>query len=321
MKKTDYSKSAGEAGIPISDFRIPHSEHSDVPSSALAWAGWSLPIPEAWQPLKVEGGWQKGSMMIGTEETPVALIKWLRPQEKRFDAERWMQQRFKDLGALPDDNTPTAAGFVPAQWVVALQNKEGVGKTIWYGYAPDADLLMECVSTSAVDAAQRDLFFNTLLPCLAATPVTEPVPWSLFSAAFTSPPGYTLTNQRIALGDVALELHNDNGHRLILRQVFPAALAMQRRGLEQWLDSPPFMERRHLRRPEQAHADTASLRQRGWKRLPAPMGWLKPRYCTRMAQISNDRLYLGETQSKTALEAGICTEAIAAMTTNTHVTA
>ncbi len=307
-----------------SAFGIRHSNirHSDIPHSnhsTIAWCGWSIPVPEEWRPLKIEGGWSRGSMMLGTEGAPIVLIKWWRPEEKRFDAERWMTRRFKALGVLPDDDAPCPAGFTPTGWIANLQRKEGVGKTVWYGYAPDAGVLIECISTSEVDRPLRDRFFGSLLPELAASPATAPVTWSLFSTTFTSPPGYTLTRHRIALGDIALELCHENGQRLILRQVFPATLATQRRKMEQWLDSPPFMERRHLR-PERTHRDGTSLQQHGWKRLPSPMGWLTPRYCTRMAHIANDRLYLAESQSRTPDDAVICTEAVDAMTQNPGTT-
>jgi hypothetical protein len=313
MKKERDNRIVGEADTPHSALRIPHS--------SVAWCGWALPVPEEWRPLKIEGSWAKGSLMLGTEGEPVVLVKWWRPEEKRFDAEQWMARRCKALGALPDEHAPTPVGFCPALWVVNLQRREGEGKTVWYGYAPEAGLLIECISTSEVDQALRDRFFGDLLPRLTATPLTEPVTWSLFSTAFTSPPGYTLTGHRIALGDIALELHDADGRRLILRQVFPAKLAMQRRQMEQWLDSPPFMERRKLRRPERADRDDTSLHQRGWKRLPSPMGWFKPRYCTRMARVANDRLYLAESQSQHAVETNLCAEAIGTMTTSPGMTA
>jgi hypothetical protein len=126
---------------------------------------------------------------------------------------------------------------------------------------------------------------------------SEPLTWRLFSAEFTSPPGYTLVSHRIALGDIALELRHGDGRRLVLRQVFPAGLATQRRSLERWLDDSAFAERRRLR-PESTSRGTQDVSQHGWKRFPAPMGWLKPRYCARRACVHEDRIYIAETQSR-----------------------
>ena len=97
-------------------------------------------MPENWRPLKIEGGWAKGSMMLGTEGEPIVLIKWWRPKDKQFDMEQWLTRRFKELGALADGAPPTPSGFSVTEWVVNLQRKEGVGKSIWYGYAPQAGL-------------------------------------------------------------------------------------------------------------------------------------------------------------------------------------
>lgn len=290
----------------------PRKSVEDNHRQTVAWCGWGVPAPDDWQPLKIEGGWVKGSMMLGTDGAPVVMIKWWRPDGKRFDAARWMNRRFKALGALPDANAPSPHDFRPVQWIVNMQYKKDVGKTIWCGYAPDSGLVVECISTSAVDDSRRESFFKSQLPRLTATPRANPVDWAIFSTSFTTPPGYRLTEYRLVLGDIALELRNDTGHRAILRQVFPAGLALQRRGLDQWLDTPPFMERRRLR-VDQSGESNAELYQQGWKRLPAPLGRLKPRYCTRIARIANDRLYIAETQAGTVMLPDMAKESMLSM--------
>ena len=253
-------------------------------------------MPADWQPIKIEGGWEKGSMMIGLETEPVVLVKWWRPGSARFNPQAWLDRRFKDLHALPDPDAPHPDSFDIVGWLRRLERKDGAAKTVWYGHAPRAGLVMECISTSDVRQALRDRFFETLLPRLRAAAIDQPVQWSIFSAAFTSPPGYRLVKRHLVLGDIALDLRNADGHRLILRQVFPASLATRRRRLHGWLAESPFLDRRELRKPS-SHVDDTRVCEQGWKRLPWPMGWLKPLYCDRLARVADDRIFIAEIQT------------------------
>ena len=164
---TDISQKVSISSVPIphsalripssehSPFRIPHSDHSAlrIPHSAfeIAWCGWSLPVPESWQPLKIQGTWDKGQMMIGCGSDPVVLIKWWRPREKTRDAEAWLARRFKALHALPDDEAPHPDDFDAVGWIRHLENKDGSAKTVWYGHAERAGLVLECTTTSDLE--------------------------------------------------------------------------------------------------------------------------------------------------------------------------
>jgi hypothetical protein len=101
-------------------------------------------------------------------------------------------------------------------------------------------------------------------------------------------------------GDIALRLENDS-ESLLLRTVYPAGLALSRRKLPKWLDASPFLERRKNRNTEtqEWRSDAPKLKgvlRTGWKRLPFPLGWLKPRYCTAVVAVDKelDRLVLAE---------------------------
>jgi hypothetical protein len=276
---TDISQKVSVSSVPI-----PHSAFE------IAWCGWSLPVPESWQPLKIQGTWDKGQMMIGCGSDPVVLIKWWRPREKTRDAEAWLARRFKALHALPDDEAPHPDDFDAVGWIRHLENKDGSAKTVWYGHAARAGLVLECITTSDVKPALQAYVIETGLSQLRAAPADGPLPWSVFSTRFLAPPGYSLAAHRLALGDISLDLRADGGRRLVLRQVFPAGLALQRRPLESWMAASPFTDRRRLSKPESGPAMAGGgLRQCGWQRLPSPLGWLNPRYCDRVAMVDADR--------------------------------
>jgi hypothetical protein len=158
--------------------------------------------------------------------------------------------------------------------------------------------MMECITTSLVERNERGLIFNRVIPSMRVSRIDEDVQWSLFSARFMSPAGFRLFRRHLYLGDIGLELRNDAGCRLLLRQVYPAKLALKRRGLSGWINTPLFKERRFLRRPETKEINGGMV-QYGWKRMPVPVGWLRPLYSYAVGIVdqSRDRLLLAEMQS------------------------
>ena len=313
MREQKTMQSTGNTAV--ADGHVPRSAFQ-VPRSTLAWCGWELPVPEDWSAMKITGGWMKGSMMIGRESEPIVLIKWWRPEHAHFNAKVWLDRRFGDLGVLADAEPALPAGFAEAGWVTHLENRDGSSKTVWYGYAPSANLVVEFISTSIVAQSLRDTVFSELLPTLRVSGADESVEWSLFSTRFVTPPGYRLNAHHLTLGDIALDLRKGKHTRLLVRQVFPAGLALERRPIDSWFAASPFMERRRMSRQATRLACPGhGVRQRGWKRLPAPLGWLKPRYCDRIATVDGgrDRLCIAELQEPKEFEAGLIEKTMGAM--------
>ncbi|MDP6490594.1 MAG: PqqD family peptide modification chaperone [Kiritimatiellia bacterium] len=267
----------------------------------IAWCGWSLPLPDHWRPLKIEGGHAKGSMMIGDGRQPILLVRWMRTHnQRRFDVQRWLAARFRKQGLTPDDKTPQPVAIDHAAWAHDTADSEGGRKTTWYGYAAQSRLLIEIVTTDLTEPAVRDEIFSACLPCLVVTADDEPCTWNLYGISFISPPGYVLRRSHLFSGDIALELARGKRDTLLLRQVYPAGLAVARRTLDRWLQTPPFTERRFWNKHVFANRapDPGSCSCRGWKRLRSPMGCCSPRFSTAMATIdeAQDRLLIAEHQ-------------------------
>jgi hypothetical protein len=269
--------------------------------TTIAWCGWSLPLPEDWRPLKIEGGHAKGSMMIGDGRQPILLVRWMRTHNQpRFDMQRWLAARFRKQGLTPDGNAPRPVAIDHAAWARDTADSKGGRKTTWYGYAAQSRLLMEIVTTDLTEAAVRDEIFSACLPRLVVTADDESCTWNLYGISFISPPGYVLRRSHLFSGDIALELARGKRDTLLLRQVYPAGLAVERRKLDRWLQTPPFTERRFWNKQvftKQA-PNPGSRTCRGWKRLRAPMGWCAPRFSTAIATIdeAHDRLLIAEHQ-------------------------
>ena len=271
--------------------------------TTIAWCGWSLPLPEHWRPLKIEGGYAKGSMMIGDGQRPILLVRWMRThKQRRFDMQRWLDGRFRKQRVTPDDGAPQPAAIDHSAWACDTADPTGGHKTTWYGYAAKSQMLMEIVTTDLTETAVRDEIFRDRLPRLVVAGDDEPCAWSLYGISFVSPPGYVLKRQHLFSGDIAIELARGRKDTLLLRQVYPAGLALERRTLDRWLQAPPFTERRFWSKHTLANAVVSkegTRTFRGWKRLRSPMGWYTARFSTAVAAIDKeqDRLMIAEHQT------------------------
>jgi len=193
----------------------------------------------------------------------------------------------------------------------------------WYGFSASAGLGLELVASGQIDTRQRKALDEIVLPSLGATPAEAPSRWSVFEASFLSPAGFTLERAQLHVGDIALCLRARGGRRLLLRQVYPADLALSRRGLEAWLDHPPFREQRRFRRlgepqPWQATSFGRTLEgvlRRGKKSLPAPLGPLGRRRSVAAVACDADleRLLLAEYDDPKDADAGVLAEEIGHM--------
>jgi hypothetical protein len=234
------------------------------------------------------------------------MVRWWRPGlcgEKKFEIDDWIATRFKKLHALPQPNPPHSAGVDVAAWVKDLQKKEGLSRTIWYGYSRTSDVVVELLMTSLTPQEIRKQVIDDILPTLRIVTPDQPMPWSLFSVSFLSPPGFALEEHHLYSGDVALRFLKDN-QALVLRMVYPASLALTRRQLANWFTEPPFLERRRKGRFESrdwsaSRSALTGIQRTGIKRFPIPLGWFRPRYSTEVAAVDqeHDRLLIADHQT------------------------
>jgi len=276
---------------------------SDNRHSVIAWAGWSMAVPSDWVPLKIEGTHRKGLMMIGNSDQPIVLVQWEWPQDRKFDGSSWLKQRFKTLGAVPERDAPRPRGFTNTAWLKDMQVREGRNKALWCGYAKDPGIAVEVVAVRFDGESTQHDVFDAAVRAMSVDRAEKGCKWCVYDISFTSPPGFTLKRKHLFSGDIAFQFKNDNRETLLLRQVYPAALAVKRRTLERWLEVTPFTERHHLPRDARKYDWNCSKRinARGikineWKRLPSPLGWLKPNYSMAVAAVDEalDRLLIAE---------------------------
>lgn len=273
------------------------------PQQVIAWCGWRMDLPGSWYPLRIQGAFSKGAMMIGDGEKPVLLVQWKRVPSRGFDATHWMRTRLKKQRVHASPQAPVPEGFDESAWMCGLELREGQVKSVWYGYCKAAGLLLELVTTNLGEGADPLGLLQQALAGLRPSGLEEPCRWSLFGTRFVSPPGFVLERYRLCSGDIALLLRSGKQEQILLRQVYPAGLALSRRVLPGWMETPPFIERRRQSAVPPASVSAQGMQgllRSGWRRLPAPLGWCNPRFSIALAVVDSvqDRLRLVDHQHR-----------------------
>lgn len=305
---------------------LANDHHLDVDQtlSPLAWAGWQLQMPSEWRPLKMHGTAEKGWMMVGDAVCAMFSIHWEKPDARTArSGHEWVDQRFERLGLQPDLYPPAAAHFTACGWSCGVQTEEDKQTAYWYGYSQPAELVLGVKVNGVLPESVLELIIEQVLPSLRAPALSEGTTWSMHEVSFVSPPGFQLAQRHLYMGDVALELHRGRGETLMLRQVYPAELALKRRPFERWLASYPFKEHRKLRKsstmveswkPAKPEG-LVGLKREGRKRLGFPLGSVAPRWTHALAVHDQelDRLLIAERVVSSETDASVCETAITNM--------
>ena len=275
----------------------------------LAWCGWEMRIPAEWRPLDIKGEWERGHMMVGDAEQAIFQVKWWRPKGKRFDAQVWLAARVKKWSVEAVSKGPRPQSFSLSAFLGDVPSKGGGSRAIWYGYSSVANLVLEIAVNKAAGGKAEKTTLKKVLPSLRAVRRDSATRWAIYDVGFVAPRGYTIRDWKLYSGDITLRFENrEKKSRLILRQVYPAGTALERRELNRWLRRFPFKEHRRYR-PE-APNDAWSVefgprrwkgvKRRGRKQLAFPLNWVGRRRSVAggVTDPELDRLLLAECDSK-----------------------
>lgn len=279
-------------------------ERTSPNDNLLAWQGLEIPLQDEWRPLRIEGNHSKGSITIGDIDGPIFQLRWIRPP-KGADTSGWIKaRRLSVAGGQESRGAPRPESFDHVSWIKNLAVREQSKKTVWWGRSERCNVLVEILLTNLRRPELNSLFVKTALPHLRVVPSTENCRWQIYSARFLIPAGYRLTRKRLAAGDIALEFVRAGGERLLVRQVYPARLALERRSLPGWLRDRVFKERRRFRQETEDRHEGRHIKWTGWKRLPFPLGWIMPRRCDSLIRQNDDldRLMIVECEWKDGAE-------------------
>lgn len=246
-----------------------------------------MKVPLDWRPLKIEDKHKEGLMLVGDSSRAIAQIKWWRPNPQSFEPDLWVKERIKET--IPSKSSavkgPAPDGFEPTVWLPDVKYTPDVRKSIWLGYARDANLTIEIIFDATLGKSVTKLYSSMILTSLEISGLDESTRWSVFDVSFESPPGFALIDKRLKVGDMMLRLRNAK-RTLILRQVYPAKLALSRRPIERWLKDTFTKEHRRFY-PSEPHVEWAlklpaktlvGRKRHGKKQLAFPLGFCAPRF-------------------------------------------
>lgn len=274
----------------------------------LAWCGWRMRVPESWRPLQIEGAWEKGMMMVGTTGEALFQIKWWRPNARNFSPQEWLDRRLQRMAAIPSTESPRPKGFGVHAYLPEAPSKGGGSRSIWYGYCACANLVLEVAVNRAVAKRTQSEMRRKVLPGVSATPLDGETLWAIFDVSFVSPRGFTIKDWNLYSGDITLRFCARDKSTLVVRQVYPADVALERRKMERWLVKFPFKEHRRYRRTAGEKPWSASSRKGRWsgrkrtgrKLLAFPLRFVSARYSVAVAARDTEmnRLLLAEYDSR-----------------------
>jgi hypothetical protein len=263
-------------------------ERTSSDDNHLAWQGLEIPMRDDWRPLRIEGEHRKGSITIGDMDGPVFQLRWIRPP-RDSDSSGWIKaRRLSVAGGQESRGAPRPESFESSSWIKNLAIREESKKTVWWGRSERSNVLVEILLTSLSGSGVNQCFLKSALPNLRVASPTEDNLWQIYSARFVIPAGYRLVRKRLAAGDIALEFVRGWGEKLLVRQVYPAGLALERRSLQGWLRDRVFKEHRRFRQETEDRHDGQHVKWSGWKRLPFPLGWISPRRCDVLIRQEQD---------------------------------
>lgn len=282
---------------------------SEPGTQRLAWQGWQLTVPESWNPVRLEGDFDQGSLLLSDLTAPKLALRWRRPAGRRFDVEQWAQRALVDevgqLAAAEAKPCPQSDRWSGARLYV---EPDPPGRDVFVARSAESGRLLQMV----YHAPRRDrVLSDRVVPSLADTPTDTPQPWSVFELSCVVPAGWKLRAHRLNAGDLRLGFVQRHG-TLVVRQVAVAELALKRLSLDRWLGTQQYESRRHYRPRGEPVPTTlqlpdgrelVGLKRTMNRRWRWSYQWWRPKQVVTMAlhDRQRDRLLIGEGNDEDAV--------------------
>lgn len=205
----------------------------------VAWGSWFLPLPADWRFFQVEGNYARGLLVLGDEERPRLELSWVWVTRRSLNPDTYVRKFL--LGRVPyrqrKDAAPrikmvSLAGFE----VVATLQEEA--QTVAVGYTRDTHRLLHWVYKHGTASEDRD-FSSCCLPNWRDQPLKDSSLWRFFGLSFQVPEGFRLNSAALNLGDMLVVMRDPSPwgsrHRLVVRFLYPASLALSRQSPAAWM--------------------------------------------------------------------------------------
>ena len=241
-------------------------------STSFAWQAWQLDLPPEWDPVRLEGDFDAGYVLLADLNRPRMGVRWVKV---RGDARDAVNAALRDeVGQLAADEAVAigppggggGGGGGAGEWSACTVyiEPEPPGRDVFVGVSGASGRLVQIVAhvgeSPARDRAARD----AVLASLTDAPADGERPWAVFGLSCRVPREFRLRSHQLLAGDLCLTFDRAGGRRgeLLVREIAVAELALKRRTLRQWLERQCLARRRYYRpagtEPEQlALADSS----------------------------------------------------------------
>jgi len=216
--------------------------------SIIIWQALSIEISHRWSPIKLEGDFKQGYILLADLHRPRLGLRWHTPNPKRLDVQATInRQMLEEVGQLA---AKEATDFVPSKSFefgkIYIEPKPP-GRDIWIGYSPASRRIIQVVH----HAHRREhLLRDAVLPTLTDLPDVDPRPWSIFDLSCRVPKDFVLESRQLNVGDHLLEFSapaKPRPRRFAIRQIAVAELALKRKSIDGWLASLQHQSRKQYR--------------------------------------------------------------------------
>ncbi len=211
---------------------MPTDQLSTKNHQLIAWHGWRFVVPDAWNPVKVDGDYDQGVMLLADMHNAKLGIRW-RTQKRGDPAKIADTLLLAEVGKLATSEATDFAMPDPTAWKLSrlYTEPEPPGRDIWVGHSTITGRMIEIVHH--VKTRTNDLI-ATVLPSVTDTPADQSQAWAIFDLSCKSPAGWALQWFRLNAGDLTLAFHKKR-QSVRARQVGPASLALSRMKLDKWI--------------------------------------------------------------------------------------
>jgi hypothetical protein len=277
----------------------------------IAWQGWELHVPAAWNPVRLEGDWDSGQALLVDMERPRLGLRWQKPRRgKEFDAETAVKKAMRDeVGRLAaDEARPFEMADEDWQASLLYVEPEPPGRDVWIGYSRRSGRMLQAV----YHAKRREsTLAERVLSSVTDSDRDAETRWSVFELSCVAPAAMKLTDQKLMAGDLSLTFAS-KGKTLTVRQVAVAELALKRMSLEKWVGSQQRVDLKHYRplgKVEEIAIDATGREIRGVirrsvrrRRFCWVRGLVSEKVTCALHDEARDRLVIVEANEKEALK-------------------
>ncbi len=216
----------------------------------VAWCGLWLKVPRDFGPYQVKGDARRGQLGLACDGEPRLTIQWAEVKRRKINTGRLVRRQiFRGLGRraarrLEPHLRSVENEDIAPMWCVCDPDAE---HTRCLGFAASSRRLVHLVyghgTTLQDQSVRRGAFAG-----LADQDPDRPQRWAMFDLSFIGPAGATYESSVLNMGDMHVRLALQRGH-LVVREIYPADLALRRQPLEKWMEQLIAAHKSHYAPP------------------------------------------------------------------------